>query len=100
MADFPKTLTRRRDAATRTVTTPAEQVAAEFDGFAELSSGQRAAVTRKATKSTAKRTAKKAATKTAAATRTTRDEKGPAAASPTTSTSTTTAKTAAATPSV
>ena len=89
MADFPKTLTRRRDGATREVTNAREQVSAEFDGFAALTPGQRAAVTR-ATKPKAK--TKKTAAKT---TSTTRGEKGPAAP---TAPSTTVTKSAAATP--
>lgn len=53
MADFqPVTMKRKRDGATRKVTTAAEQVAAAFDGFAAPAPTAKKAATKAASKNT------------------------------------------------
>jgi hypothetical protein len=50
-----------KDGRERVVTTPAERVAARFDGFVEKSAGQRAAATRKANAAKGPKAPRKAA---------------------------------------
>jgi len=54
MAEFPKTLSRKRDGAERVVDNAREQVAAEFDGFAAVTPAEKAAATRARNKPAAK----------------------------------------------